>query len=216
MKWVVVEKICDYSSGIVAENFDVFENDIFDCKVLWMVGWMEICSLFRSVTFVVRFLGRFLGRDVFLAFQMLKSESSLQMRISIRNWEDETTFFTCCGWEDECSKQLWESIGLSCTLVDKPSKPLSSQLWTQFKQAKMKNRKQLVTKKAQNKKKMVSGPSGLSYYVVPLVVWVNWLSTEWMTVKITTTLFTLTVWTCTAITCCTTGKLIQKSYATWL
>ena len=30
--------MCVYSSGIVAENFDVFDNDIFDCKVLWMVG----------------------------------------------------------------------------------------------------------------------------------------------------------------------------------
>ena len=63
---------------------------------------MKICSLFRSVTFVVRFLGRFLAMFAcgysgvngaaffeklshFLAFQMLKSESSLQMRISIRN-----------------------------------------------------------------------------------------------------------------------------------
>ena len=24
--------------GITAENFEVFENDIFDRKVLWMVG----------------------------------------------------------------------------------------------------------------------------------------------------------------------------------
>ena len=41
---MVVEKICVYSSGIVAENFDVFENDIFendifDCKVL--LKWRE-------------------------------------------------------------------------------------------------------------------------------------------------------------------------------
>ena len=56
---------------------------------------------------------------------------------------------------------------------------------------------------------MVSGSSGLPYYVAPLVVWVKWLSTEWMTIKITTTLFTLTVWTCTAITCCTTGLTIH-------
>ena len=27
-----------FSFGIIAENFEVFENDIFDCKVLWMVG----------------------------------------------------------------------------------------------------------------------------------------------------------------------------------
>ena len=27
-----------FSFGIIAENFEVFVNDIFDCKVLWMVG----------------------------------------------------------------------------------------------------------------------------------------------------------------------------------
>ena len=27
-----------FSFGIVAEDFEVFENDTFDCKVLWMVG----------------------------------------------------------------------------------------------------------------------------------------------------------------------------------
>ena len=27
-----------FSFGIIAENFEVFENDIFDCKVLWVVG----------------------------------------------------------------------------------------------------------------------------------------------------------------------------------
>ena len=27
-----------FSFGIIAGNFEVFENDIFDCKVLWMVG----------------------------------------------------------------------------------------------------------------------------------------------------------------------------------
>ena len=27
-----------FSFGIIAENFEVFKNDIFDCKVLWMVG----------------------------------------------------------------------------------------------------------------------------------------------------------------------------------
>ena len=26
------------SFGIIAKNFEVFENYIFDCKVLWMVG----------------------------------------------------------------------------------------------------------------------------------------------------------------------------------
>ena len=27
--------------GIIAENFEVFENDVFDCKVLWVVGKCE-------------------------------------------------------------------------------------------------------------------------------------------------------------------------------
>ena len=27
-----------FGSGIIPENFEVFENDIFHCKVLWMVG----------------------------------------------------------------------------------------------------------------------------------------------------------------------------------
>ena len=27
-----------FSFGIIAENFEVFENYIFDCKVLWIVG----------------------------------------------------------------------------------------------------------------------------------------------------------------------------------
>ena len=27
-----------FGFGVTAENFEVFENDIFDCKVLWMVG----------------------------------------------------------------------------------------------------------------------------------------------------------------------------------
>ena len=43
-----------FSFGIIAENFEVFENDIFDSKVLWMVGkgngilsvslFCEVCS----------------------------------------------------------------------------------------------------------------------------------------------------------------------------
>ena len=27
-----------FSFGIIAENFEVFENYIFDCKVLWIVN----------------------------------------------------------------------------------------------------------------------------------------------------------------------------------
>ena len=38
-----------FSFGIIAENFEVFENDIFDCKVLWMVGKGE----WNSVGFFV-------------------------------------------------------------------------------------------------------------------------------------------------------------------
>ena len=30
-----------FSFGIIAANFEVFENDIFNCKVLWMVGESE-------------------------------------------------------------------------------------------------------------------------------------------------------------------------------
>ena len=26
---------------VIAENFEVFENDTFDCKVLWMAGKVE-------------------------------------------------------------------------------------------------------------------------------------------------------------------------------
>ena len=52
-----------FGSGVIAENFEVFENDIFDCKVLWMVGKGE-CRFLRSVKFVVRSLGRYLGRGV--------------------------------------------------------------------------------------------------------------------------------------------------------
>ena len=43
-----------FGFGVIAMNFEVFENDIFDCKVLWMVGkgeWnsvgfflCEVCS----------------------------------------------------------------------------------------------------------------------------------------------------------------------------
>ena len=31
--------------GVIAENFEVSESDIFDCKVLWMVGEDEWNSL---------------------------------------------------------------------------------------------------------------------------------------------------------------------------
>ena len=38
-----------FSFGIIAENFEVFENDIFDRKVLWVVGKCE----WNSVGFFV-------------------------------------------------------------------------------------------------------------------------------------------------------------------
>ena len=41
-----------FSFGIIAENFEVFENDIFDCKVLWMVGNGE----WNSVGFFVPYV----------------------------------------------------------------------------------------------------------------------------------------------------------------
>ena len=38
-----------FSFGIIAENFEVFEIDIFDSKVLWVVGKCE----WNSVGFFV-------------------------------------------------------------------------------------------------------------------------------------------------------------------
>ena len=38
-----------FSFGIIAENFEVFEKDIFDWKVLWVVGKCE----WNSVGFFV-------------------------------------------------------------------------------------------------------------------------------------------------------------------
>ena len=56
--------------GIIAENFKFFENDIFDCKVLWVVGKCEWNFVgFFVVKFVVRSLGRLLGRGVCLLLQ---------------------------------------------------------------------------------------------------------------------------------------------------
>ena len=59
---------------------------------------MEFCRFLRSVKFVVRSLGRFLGRDVCLWLErsqssrhisshlLLKSVSSLQRRLSLGNY----------------------------------------------------------------------------------------------------------------------------------
>ena len=52
-----------FSFGIIAESFEVFENNIFDCKVLWMVGadeWNSVgfFALWRlQCSFSVDFLG---------------------------------------------------------------------------------------------------------------------------------------------------------------
>ena len=59
-----------FSFGTIAENYEIFENDIFDCKVLWMVGESESNSVvFFIMAFLVWSLGRFLGRDVCLWLQ---------------------------------------------------------------------------------------------------------------------------------------------------
>ena len=50
-----------FGFGVIAENFEVFENDVFDCKFLWMVGkgegilsvssFCEVCSaVSRSIS----------------------------------------------------------------------------------------------------------------------------------------------------------------------
>ena len=53
-----------FSFGITAENFEVFENDIFvNVRVNGILLFSSFCE------FVVRFLGRFLGRGVCLWLQ---------------------------------------------------------------------------------------------------------------------------------------------------
>ena len=39
-----------FSFGIIAENFEVFENYIFDCKVWWMVGKGSFCELCSAMS----------------------------------------------------------------------------------------------------------------------------------------------------------------------
>ena len=51
-----------FSFGIIVENFEVFENDIFDCKVLKMVSEGEWNAVgFFLLTFVEQSIGDFLG-----------------------------------------------------------------------------------------------------------------------------------------------------------
>ena len=94
----------------------VFENYIFDCKVLGWKVWVngillvslscDVCSAFsRSIS--VRCLPvvtvesgqpRFLKKKWHISSHLLlKSESSLQRRLSLRNLENGMVFFTCCG-----------------------------------------------------------------------------------------------------------------------
>ena len=59
---MVVEKILYvFSCGIIGENFEIFESNIFYFKVLWMVGedgimmvssFCDVCSKKVKVTFI--------------------------------------------------------------------------------------------------------------------------------------------------------------------
>ena len=35
---IFLSRLNEVNGGIIRENFEIFENDIFDVKVLWMVG----------------------------------------------------------------------------------------------------------------------------------------------------------------------------------
>ena len=93
-----------FSVGIVAQNFAVFENDIFDCKVLWIVGegeWNSVGFFVLSglmCGFLVNFSGAlfacgysrvrvaaFLKNWRISSHLSLKSASSLQRRLCLRN-----------------------------------------------------------------------------------------------------------------------------------
>ena len=51
-----------FSFGFIAENLEVFENDIFDCKVLWMVGEGEGILLVSSFCDVYSAVSRSISR----------------------------------------------------------------------------------------------------------------------------------------------------------
>ena len=84
-----------FSVGIIAQNFEVFGDDIFDCKVLWMVGEGErnsvgffvLCSWVRCFAVVTVESGypRFLKNWHISSHLSLKSASLLQRRLSLRN-----------------------------------------------------------------------------------------------------------------------------------
>ena len=52
-----------FGFGIVAENFEVFQNNIFDCKVLWIV--LLVCSFCAVCSAVSRSVDHFTSRILF-------------------------------------------------------------------------------------------------------------------------------------------------------
>ena len=44
-----------FSFEIIAENFEIFENDIFDCKVLWMSTHLDARKKLTFVFLCLRF-----------------------------------------------------------------------------------------------------------------------------------------------------------------
>ena len=100
-----------FSVGIIAQNFEVFGDDIFDCKVLWMVGEGERNSV---GFFVLCFLGAMfpcgysrVGISAFFeklahsSHLSLKSASSLQRRLSLKKKLREWNGIFCLFWMRE-------------------------------------------------------------------------------------------------------------------
>ena len=52
-----------FTFGIIAENLEVFENDIFDCKVLWVVGKCEWNSHLLGVKWILQDKGKNLHQN---------------------------------------------------------------------------------------------------------------------------------------------------------
>ena len=83
-----------FSFEIIAENFEVFENGIFYRTLLWIVGEREWNSVGFFVLwrlqcgFSIDFLGTmfaFFQKKAHCSYLLLKSDSSLQRRLSLRN-----------------------------------------------------------------------------------------------------------------------------------
>ena len=66
-----------FSAGIIAENFEVFENYIFDFKILCM----EFCWFPRSATLEVRFLRLFIRAP---CLPVVTAES--RQPLFLKNW----------------------------------------------------------------------------------------------------------------------------------